>query len=45
MVGGALYELVETHAHLEEVEDLDQARVEKAGVTTITMSSYCQTNR
>ena len=29
MVGGALYELVDTHAHLEEVEDLDQARVDE----------------
>jgi len=43
-----MYALIDTHAHLEEVEDLDQAlkRAEKAGVTAIiTMGSDQQTNR
>jgi len=43
-----MYALIDTHAHLEEVEDLDQAlkRAEKAGVAAIiTMGSNQQTNR
>jgi len=43
-----LYELVDTHAHLEEVKDLDQAliRAEKAGVTVIvTTGSNQKSNR
>ena len=43
-----MYKLVDTHAHLEEVKDLDQAlmRAEKAGVTAIvTMGSNQKSNR
>lgn len=48
MVGEALNELVDTHAHLEEVESLDQAlkRAERAGVAAIiTMGSDHKSNR
>ena len=43
-----MYRVIDTHAHLEEVEDLDQAlkRAEKAGVIAIiTMGSDHQSNR
>lgn len=43
-----MYRIIDTHAHLEEVDDLDHAlkRAEEAGVTTIiTMGSDYQSNR
>ncbi len=43
-----MYRIIDTHAHLEEVDDLDQAlkRAEKVGVTAIiTMGSDYQSNR